>query len=134
MLCVTWRKTVIGITLAALALGVFGFRYVEQQFFPDSIRLELVVDLWLPEGSSFEATEAEARQFERWLKTQPQVEYYAGYVGTGSPRFYLPQDQQFQQTNLAQYIIATKSLADRASCACTCCNCSATTSRTCAGA
>jgi multidrug efflux pump len=111
--CVTWRKTVIGITLAALALGVFGFRYVEQQFFPDSVRLELVVDLWLPEGSSFEATEAEARQFERWLKTQPQVEYYAGYVGTGSPRFYLPQDQQFQQTNLAQYIIATKSLADR---------------------
>jgi multidrug efflux pump subunit AcrB len=111
--CIEWRKTVIAITLAALALGVFGFRYIEQQFFPDSNRLELVVELWLPEGSSFAATESEAHRFERWLQRQPQVEYYAGYVGTGSPRFYLSQDQQFQQSNLAQYIVMTRSLADR---------------------
>ena len=111
--CIEWRKTVIAVTIAALALGVFAFRYIEQQFFPDSSRLELVVDLWLPEGSSFEATEVEARRFERWLQGKPQVEYYAGYVGTGSPRFYLPQDQLFQQSNLAQYVIATRSLAER---------------------
>ena len=111
--CVEWRKTVIAITLAALALGVLGFRYVEQQFFPDSARLELIVDLWLPEGSSYAATEAEAKRFERFIKTQSEVEYFAGYVGTGSPRFYLPQDQVFPQTNVAQYVIATKSLADR---------------------
>ena len=111
--CVLWRKTVIGITLAALALGVLGFRFVEQQFFPDSSRLELVVDLWLPEGSSFAATEAEAKKFEGWLQKQGEIEYYAGYIGSGSPRFYLPQDQQFQQTNLAQYIVSTKSLPER---------------------
>ena len=111
--CVEWRKTVIAITIASLFLGVFGFRFVEQQFFPDSNRLELVVDLWLPEGSSFQATEIEARKFEVWLQKQTEVEYYAGYVGTGSPRFYLPQDQQFPQSNLAQYIIATKSLGER---------------------
>ncbi|HEU0204358.1 MAG TPA: efflux RND transporter permease subunit, partial [Burkholderiaceae bacterium] len=111
--CVEWRKSVIAITVGALVLGVFGFRFVEQQFFPDSSRLELVVDLWLPEGSSFQATEGEAKKFETWLQKQGEVEYYAGYVGSGSPRFYLPQDQQFQQSNLAQYIIATKSLRDR---------------------
>jgi multidrug efflux pump len=111
--CVEWRKTVIGITLASLALGLFGFRYIEQQFFPDSSRLELVVDLWLPEGSSFAATEMEAKRFERWIKQQQEVEYFAGYVGTGSQRFYLPQDQLFPQTNLAQYIVATRDLAQR---------------------
>jgi multidrug efflux pump subunit AcrB len=111
--CVEWRKTVIAITLGALVLGVAGFRYVEQQFFPDSSRLELVIDLWLPEGSSFQATEAESKKFEAWLQKQTEVEYYAGYVGTGSPRFYLPQDQQFQQSNLAQYIVATQSLRER---------------------
>ena len=111
--CVQWRKTVIAITVAALVLGVLGFRFVEKQFFPDSSRLELVVDLWLPEGSSFVATEAEAKRFERWLQQQAEVEYYAGYVGTGSPRFYLPQDQQFPQSNLAQYVVATRSLAQR---------------------
>jgi multidrug efflux pump subunit AcrB len=111
--CVDWRKTVIAATLVALALGILGFRTVEKQFFPDSSRLELVVDLWLPEGSSFAATEAEAKRFEAWLQGQPEVEYYAGYVGTGSPRFYLPLDQQFPQSNLAQYVVATRSLAQR---------------------
>ena len=111
--CLQWRKSVIGITIAALVLGVAGFRFIEQQFFPDSSRLELVIDLWLPEGSSFAASEAEAKKFERWLKTQSEVEYYAGYVGTGTPRFYLPQDQVFPQSNVAQYIVATKSLPER---------------------
>jgi multidrug efflux pump len=112
-MCVEWRKTVIAITIGTLVLGVVGFRFVEQQFFPDSSRLELVVDLWSPEGSSFAASEVEARHFESWLKDQSEVEYYAGYVGTGTPRFYLPQDQQFQQSNLAQYVVATKSLKER---------------------
>ena len=111
--CVEWRTTVIAVTIGALALGVVGFRFVEQQFFPDSSRLELVVDLWLPEGSSFAASETESKHFEGWLQGQSEVEYYAGYVGTGTPRFYLPQDQQFTQTNLAQYVVATKSLRER---------------------
>jgi multidrug efflux pump len=111
--CLQWRKTVIALTLGALLLGVAGFRYIEQQFFPDSSRLELVVDLWLPEGSSFAATEMEARRFERFIRDQPEVEYFAGYVGTGSPRFYLPQDQLFPQSNLAQYIVATRDLRQR---------------------
>ncbi len=111
--CIEWRRTVIAATLAALALGIFGFRYIEQQFFPDSNRLEMMVDLWLAEGTSFQSTEAQAKRFEQWLQRQPEVEYYAGYVGTGSPRFYLPQNQQFPQSNLAQYVVATRSLAER---------------------
>jgi multidrug efflux pump subunit AcrB len=46
--CVDWRKTTIVLTLAGFFLGVFGFRFIEQQFFPDSSRLELMVELWLP--------------------------------------------------------------------------------------
>jgi multidrug efflux pump subunit AcrB len=111
--CVEWRKTVIAITLAALALGIGGFRFIEQQFFPDSSRLELVVDLWLPEGSSLEATEVETRVFERWLAQQPELDWYVSYVGTGAPRFYLPQDQQFSNSNLAEVVVTPKDLASR---------------------
>jgi multidrug efflux pump len=111
--CVEWRKTVIAITIASLGLGIVGFRYVEQQFFPDSIRLELVVNLWLPEGSSIEATELETKKFENWLAQQPEVEQWVSYVGTGAPRFYLPQDQQFNNTNLAEIIVMPLSLAAR---------------------
>ncbi len=111
--CVEWRKTVIAITVASLALGIVGFRFVEQQFFPDSVRVELVVNLWLPEGSSLEATELETKKFENWLAQQPEVDHWVSYVGTGAPRFYLPQDQQFNNSNLAEIIVTPRSLAER---------------------
>jgi multidrug efflux pump subunit AcrB len=84
---------------------VFGFRFVELQFFPDSSRPELMVELWLPEGSSYAATEAQAKKFEQFVMKQPGVESVTAYVGTGSPRFYLPLDQIFPQSNVAQVVL-----------------------------
>ncbi|NDC09843.1 MAG: efflux RND transporter permease subunit, partial [Oxalobacteraceae bacterium] len=103
--CVEWRKTTIVLTLAGFGLGVFGFRFVELQFFPDSSRPELMVELWLPEGSSYSATEAQAKKFEQFVMKQPGVESVTSYVGTGSPRFYLPLDQIFPQSNVAQVVL-----------------------------
>jgi multidrug efflux pump len=111
--CVEWRKTTILLTLAAFGLGVFGFRFIEQQFFPDSVRPELMVELWLPEGSSFAATEAQAKKFERFIMQQDGVESVTSYVGTGSPRFYLPLDQIFPQTNVSQLVVLPKDLKAR---------------------
>ena len=103
--CVEWRKTTIALTLAGFFLGLFGFRFVELQFFPDSSRPELMVELWLPEGSSYAATEAQAKKFEHFISKQPGVESVTAYVGTGSPRFYLPLDQIFPQSNVAQIVL-----------------------------
>ena len=103
--CVDWRKTTIALTLAGFFLGVFGFKFIEQQFFPDSSRLELMVELWLPEGSSYQATEVQAKKFERFIMQQSGVESVTSYVGTGSPRFYLPLDQIFPQTNVSQIVV-----------------------------
>ncbi|TCS39230.1 multidrug efflux pump subunit AcrB [Paucimonas lemoignei] len=112
--CVEWRKTTIVLTLAIFALGVFGFKFIEQQFFPDSSRPELLVEMWLPEGSSFQATEAQAKKFEAFMLRQEGVKSVTAYVGTGSPRFYLPLDQIFPQTNVSQFVILPKDLAARA--------------------
>ncbi|MFM7669868.1 MAG: efflux RND transporter permease subunit, partial [Betaproteobacteria bacterium] len=103
--CVEWRKTTIALTLAGFFLGLFGFRFIELQFFPDSSRPELMVELWLPEGSSYAATEAQAKKFEQFVSKQPGVESVTAYVGTGSPRFYLPLDQIFPQSNVAQIVL-----------------------------
>lgn len=111
--CVEWRKTTIVLTLMVFALGVFGFRFIEQQFFPDSSRPELMVELWLPEGASFAATEVQEKKFEEFIRKQDGVESVTGYIGTGSPRFYLPLDQIFPQTNVSQLIILPKNLAAR---------------------
>ncbi len=111
--CVCWRKTTIALTLAVFALGLFGFTLIEKQFFPDSSRPELMVELWLPEGATFAATEAQAKKFEAWLQKQRGVESITSYVGTGSPRFYLPLDQIFPQTNVSQIVVLPKDLDAR---------------------
>jgi multidrug efflux pump len=113
--CVEWRKTTIAITLAIFALGVLGFRFIEQQFFPDSSRPELMVEMWLPEGASFGATENQVKKFEAFLAKQEGVKNYTSYVGTGSPRFYLPLDQIFPQTNVAQLVVVPTDLKTRES-------------------
>ncbi|RDK11025.1 efflux RND transporter permease subunit [Cupriavidus lacunae] len=103
--CVTWRKLVIAITLVAFGLGLYAFKFVEKQFFPDSSRPELMVELWMPEGTSFTQMETEAKRFEQLVGKDKDVESLATFVGSGAPRFYLPLDQIFPQTNVAQVIV-----------------------------
>jgi len=103
--CVEWRKTTIALTLAVFALGIFGFKFIEKQFFPDSSRPELMVELWSPEGTSFAANEATVKRFEAFLAKQQGVQSVTSYVGTGSPRFYLPLDQIFPQSNVSQVVV-----------------------------
>ena len=111
--CVRFRKTVIAVTVAAFVVSILLFRFVPQQFFPSSTRLELMVDLELAEGASLHATEAVARRLEAELKTREDIESYVAYVGTGTPRFYLPLDQKLPQANFAQFVVLTPDIESR---------------------
>lgn len=111
--CVNHRWITIGITVVAFLGGGYSFKFIEQQFFPDSNRLEIMVNLWLPEGTAFEETEKQAIRLEQWLAQQPEVEGYASFVGDGAPRFYLSLDQKFVQSNLAELIVIPKTFNDR---------------------
>ncbi|WP_290646133.1 efflux RND transporter permease subunit [Aquabacterium sp.] len=103
--CVGHRWITIAITLSALFLGFVGMGKVQQQFFPDSSRPEIIVDLWLPEGTSFDATEAAARRFESRMMKEPGVKTVSSWIGSGLPRFYLPMDQIFPQSNVSQIVV-----------------------------
>ncbi|MCG6875214.1 MAG: efflux RND transporter permease subunit, partial [Betaproteobacteria bacterium] len=105
--CVARRKTVIATTLAVFAISLVGFGFVPQQFFPDSTRPELLVDLRLAQGASHTATETAVKKFERILSREEGIENFVAYVGSGSPRFYLPLDQQLANENFAQFVILT---------------------------
>lgn len=111
--CVEFRKTTIVATLVVFALGVYGFNFIEKQFFPDSSRPELMVEMWTPEGTTFAANEAQVKKFEAYISKQEGVVSVTSYVGTGSPRFYLPLDQIFPQTNVSQIVVLPKDLHAR---------------------
>ncbi|SED03815.1 multidrug efflux pump [Pseudomonas saponiphila] len=113
--CVERRKTVIVLTILAFVGSVMLFRFVPQQFFPASGRLELMVDLKLAEGASLSNTADEVKRLEAMLKDHPGIDNYVAYVGTGSPRFYLPLDQQLPATSFAQFVVLAKSIEERES-------------------
>ncbi|MGE0674079.1 MAG: efflux RND transporter permease subunit, partial [Methylibium sp.] len=106
--CLDRRRWVIGTTAAAFAGSIALFGTVPQQFFPASDRPELMVDLWLPEAATFEATQREVRALEAKLKGDPDVVAVTSYVGNGSPRFYLPLDVQTPNLNLGEMMVMTK--------------------------
>ncbi|WP_248917101.1 efflux RND transporter permease subunit [Pseudomonas entomophila] len=111
--CVRRRKTVILLTIATFVGSILLFRFVPQQFFPASGRPELMVDLKLAEGASLNNTAERVKQLEALLKQQDGIDNYVAYVGTGSPRFYLPLDQQLPAASFAQFVVLAKSLEDR---------------------
>ncbi|EPJ88984.1 MULTISPECIES: efflux RND transporter permease subunit [Pseudomonas] len=111
--CVRRRKTVIVLTVGLFVLSVVMFKYVPQQFFPASGRLELMIDLKLTEGASLSNTAEQVKRLEQMLKDHDGIDNYVSYVGTGSPRFYLPLDQQLPAASFAQFVVLAKSIEDR---------------------
>ncbi|SKA02948.1 efflux RND transporter permease subunit [Novilysobacter spongiicola] len=111
--CVRRRWLVIGLTAAAFFGSVLLFRFVPQQFFPDSVRPELMVDMELAEGSSLRATSEQAARLEALLSKREDLVNYTAWVGTGSPRFYLPLDQQLPAANFAQFVLMPEDIEAR---------------------
>ena len=111
--CVAHRWVTIALTVGTLVLGVVGMGRVQQQFFPDSSRPEILVELWLPEGSSFAANAEVTHRVETHLMGLGGVHSVSTWVGSGVPRFYLPLDQVFPQSNVSQLILVPQDLQAR---------------------
>ena len=106
--CVRRPWAVAGVTLALFAAAVVGFGHVKKQFFPQSARPELLVDLQLPEGASFRATEADVLKLEGLLKDDPDVKSFSSYTGAGSPRFYLSLNPDLPDPSFAKVVIVAR--------------------------
>ncbi len=113
--CVEHRWMTIGATALTFALGIVGMGQVQQQFFPDSSRPEVLVDIWFPEGTSFAANQAVTQRLEARLLQEDGIDTVSTWIGSGVPRFYLPLDQVFPQSNVSQFIIVPKDLKIRES-------------------
>jgi multidrug efflux pump subunit AcrB len=106
--CVRRRKTVVATTVGVFGLSVVGMAtQVEKQFFPSSDRPELMVDVYLPKGSSIRATDAVVRELETVIKDYDEVESLSAYVGQGAPRFFLALNPELPNPAFAKIIAVT---------------------------
>jgi multidrug efflux pump len=111
--CIGARWRVIGATVALFAVALAGFTRVPQQFFPASDRLEVLIEMRLPEGGSFAATAGQVGHLETLLKRQPGIKSWVAYTGTGTPRFFLAFSPVLPTPNFAQFVINTDSVPAR---------------------
>ena len=113
--CVEYRWVTIAMMLLTFALGIVGMGKVQQQFFPDSSRPEVLLDVWYPEGTSFAANALTTQRIEARLMQEEGMVSVSTWVGSGVPRFYLPMDNIFPQSNASQLILLPKDLQVRES-------------------
>jgi len=111
--CLQHRKLVLGITALCFIGSIVLLKFVKQEFFPPSVRTEIIVEMTLPEGSSLIATEQEAQKFAQSLAGDSDIANYSYYVGQGAPRFVLTSDPKLPASNYAQFVIVAKDLKGR---------------------
>lgn len=111
--CLQNRKLVLAITAISFAGSIFLLKFVKQEFFPPSIRPELIVEMTLPQGSSRAATQQAAERFAKRIDGDPAIDSYSFYVGQGAPRFVLTTEPKLPTNNYAQFIIVAKSVEAR---------------------
>ncbi|WP_029546310.1 efflux RND transporter permease subunit [Selenomonas sp. AB3002] len=112
--CLLHRKMVLAATAAIFVLSLYGLTFVKQEFFPGSLRPELVMEMRLPEGSSMEATGREMERMASFLdEHKDRLENYSYYVGRYAPRFVLTVSPQESSDNFGQFVIVTKNTEER---------------------
>ncbi|WP_040293071.1 efflux RND transporter permease subunit [Acetonema longum] len=111
--CLDHRKLVLILTLVCFAGSIFLLQFIRQEFFPPSVRPELIVEMTLPEGASLKATSEAAQKLSQELEGDASIDNYSYYVGQGAPRFVLTTEPKLPAANYAQFVIVAKDLTDR---------------------
>lgn len=107
------RVVVLMLTLGVFATSIYGFRFIPQNFFPQSSRPEILVDMWLPEGTAIGEVERQAKALEAQILDDQDKTFVATFIGEGAPRFFLPLDQQLRNPNFAQLLVMAKDVDSR---------------------
>ena len=140
-LCVSHPYKVVGTTIVMFTASMIGFTRLQQQFFPQSSRPELSIDVKLPDGSSFLATSDMVHRIEELLKPEmqatetahrssgwklpewlhheqdatgrPDVEYFTAYTGAGAARFFLALNPDLPNPSFAKIVVQTSGVVAR---------------------
>ena len=111
--CVSWRVTVVLVTVGIFVLSIVAFGRVQQQFFPLSERPELFFQLRMPAGTAFGTTLQAVKKAEALLKGDNDISTYTAYVGRGSPRFWLGLNPQLPDEFFAEIVVVSKDVEAR---------------------
>jgi len=102
---IRFRWLTVAVVVGAFAVSLWGFRFVDQSFFPDSTRPQFMLDFWLPEGTHIDETLRQVEQVEEYLADLEGTTHVTSVVGAGSMRFILTYSPEKQSSAYAQFIV-----------------------------
>ena len=103
--CIRMRYLTIGLIIAVFAVAVYGFGQVSQSFFPNSTRPQFMVDYWLPQGTSLNRSNADARKVEQYILGLEGVTHVTSVIGQGAPRFLLTYTPEKLNSAYTQFLV-----------------------------
>ncbi|WP_372755038.1 efflux RND transporter permease subunit [Mariniflexile sp.] len=103
-----WPKTTLLFGVLSIVLAMIVATGLEQELFPTAERNQFNIEVWLPNGSSLQQTDAIVKRIENEIKDDDRVVGLASFVGEGSPRFHATYAPEFPRKNFAQIFITTK--------------------------
>ena len=101
------QKKVLIAAVISFVTGIGILSLVRQQFFPLAERDQFVMDIWLPEGTRIEATDAAVRRIEDTLRKDKEVRSFTSFMGSSFPRFYYNVNPVPTASNFAQILVNT---------------------------
>lgn len=90
-------------------ISVWGFQFVKSGFFPASTTEQLVVDIWLPEGTDISETQKHMLELESYMAKLEGVSDVQTLIGKGAMRYMLVYDGEPQNSSYGQFLLKTES-------------------------
>ncbi len=104
--CIDHRRLFLVTIVVVLAVAMWGFGFVKQDFMPDMNRPQFTVDVWLPEGTHIEETSRAVAAIEEHVRTLDGVTAVASFVGRGPLRFLLVYEPEMPNPAYGQLLVS----------------------------
>jgi multidrug efflux pump subunit AcrB len=105
ILALRFRWAVVVFCIVGFVASIYGFRKVDQSFFPPATRPQFMVDVFLPPGTHIRETEAVAGEIQRFIQSQPGVTHITSFIGGGGLRFLLVYSPENENRAYVQFLV-----------------------------
>lgn len=105
VLALRFRWLLLVLCAAGFVAAAYGFRKVDQSFFPPATRPQFMVDVFLPAGTHIRESEAFAGQVQKYIQSQPGVTHVTSFIGSGGLRFLLVYSPESENQAFVQFLV-----------------------------
>lgn len=103
--CLRYRRLTMVALILMLGLSAYGYRFIDQSFFPDSTRRQFMIDVWSPVGIRLDKSLDNLSEMEEFVKSLDGVTHVTTVAGRGAPRFLLTYAPEQADTGYALLLV-----------------------------